>query len=422
MSEFEFAHRRSVSPHHNAHLRPLQLMRRFCVGRDFVPTTEVLAQLDRGYDVGDPRCDAWVAFAQNLPRNGMDLYAKALQNGIDSMPDAPQPLVDLFRDMERQPDWLDWTRVDQGAVTLARYPILQGLMLQSVSLMGGYAVPGLAQPLIETGSLADRVCPRMARTLMFVAAVTSRHAMQKHQPGYVQAGHVRLIHTLVRHQLSHQGAWDFERFGVPINQTDLVATNLQFSLVVLYGLRAFGSNLSMDEREAVLHLWRYIGHVMGLDTQTMPDTEQASSQWLYAYLSTQNMDADRARPLALALHELPMLLAAGTRLEQRAARLEQDIRAGVTRWFMGATLADGLGLPNPQWVQPVLLGSGGVQFVLDRLRDVPPLGQCLNRGALEYREYVKGKYIRAEPSMAAAFLALEQAILALDTAPEHQAA
>lgn len=421
MTEFAFAHSRSVAPQHNERLRPLQLMRRFCVGKDHVPDRALLAALDQGYDVGDPLCDAWVAHAQTLPRQGMDLYQRALQHGIDSVVDAPQALVDLFVDLEREPDWLDWAQVDRGAVTLARYPILQSLMLQSVSLMGGYAVPGLAQPLLETGSLAYSVLPRMARTLMFAGAVTSRYAMQKHQPGYLQAGHVRLVHTLVRHRLTHSPDWDFEQFGVPINQTDLVATNLQFSLVVLYGLRAFGSHLSPDERESVLHLWRYIGHVMGLDSDAMPASEQACSEWLYAYLATQRMDCERARPLAQALHELPLLLAGARKLDQRAARLEQQVRAGVTRWFMGQRLADGLGLPDPRWVSPVLLGTGGSQFVLDRLRDVPPLGHWLTQSALGYREHVKGKYMRAEPSLAPAFMALEQAIAALTGAQEGRA-
>ena len=83
MTEFAFAHSRSVAPQHNERLRPLQLMRRFCVGKDHVPDRALLAALDQGYDVGDPLCDAWVAHAQTLPRQGMDLYQRALQHEIE---------------------------------------------------------------------------------------------------------------------------------------------------------------------------------------------------------------------------------------------------------------------------------------------------------------------------------------------------
>ena len=419
---YAFTYHRSVEPQQNQQLRPLRLMRQYCLSGQAHLDSALLDRIEQGYGQGDDLCDAWVAVAQQLPAHGMRMFQQALDQGIDQVTDAPAELKALFAQLEQTPTWLKPELLNQGTATLARYPILQSLMLQSVSLMGGYAVPALAQPLLETGALAYSVLPRMARTLLFAAAVTAPYGMQMRQAGFKQAAHVRVIHALVRHKLRHSDTWPTATYGVPINQSDLIATNLQFSLVVLYGLRVFGSQLSADERYAVLHLWRYIGYVMGLNVEQMPTSEHECNQWLYAYLSTQKMDSQKAKPLAQALDQLPFLLADDNAVGRQSAYLEQQLRAGITRLFMGNTLADGLGLAKPRWLSPFLLGTAGSQFVLDRLRHIQPLGQLLEQGSFRYRNLIKAKYIRAEPSLAKPFAELESALLALSAEQSSQAA
>ena len=406
----DFAYRRSVDPTYNARLRPIRLIRHFCLQGDGQIHPALLQDIDQGYGIGDPLCDAWVAVAQHLPAQGMRLFGQALEHGIDQVNDAPAELRALFAQVEQIPDWVDHDLLYVGSKTLARYTLLQSLMLQSVSLMAGYAVPALAQPLIDTGALTDSVVPRMARTLMFAASVTSRYGLERGQAGFKQAVHVRMVHALVRHQLRHKPSWDQATYGVPINQSDLVMTNLQFSLVVLYGLRAFGCKLTAQERYAVLHVWRYIGYLMGLDAARMPITEPECNRWLYAYLSTQRMNSAMARPLAQALHELPIMLAGAAPAAQHSARLEQQVRAAITRLFAGHTLCDGLGLPRATLLTPVLMGTAGSQFVLDRLRDVPPFDRLIQQATLRYRNLIKQQYVKAAPALGASFSQLERSI------------
>ena len=77
---------------------------------------------------------------------------------------------------------------------------------------------------------------------------------------------VRFLHAKVRRRISQRTAepWDAEVFGVPINQEDLAATLLAFSINVIHGIeKTLGRPLSDAEQEDYLHLWRLIGWLMG---------------------------------------------------------------------------------------------------------------------------------------------------------------
>ena len=58
---------------------------------------------------------------------------------------------------------------------------------------------------------------------------------------------------------------------VPINQEDMAVTLLAFSYNVLVGVEAIrGAELPSGEQEAFLHLWRYMGHLMGVAEEHNP--------------------------------------------------------------------------------------------------------------------------------------------------------
>lgn len=410
-ANFHFAHSRSVQPAYNANLQVAQRIKDRYLPTHFTPSHDLLAQLDAGYDIGDPLCDAWLADAENLPAHGMKLFRQALHDGVDSVADAPESLNALFAQTDAEPDWLDRELVAMGSNALGRYPLKQGLMLQSVALMGGYSVPALAQPLHRTNALTRSVVPRIARTLAFTAAVTMPNGLTFGEVGYRQAIHTRVVHGLVRANLMkatqrQSDRWDVERFGLPISQTDMIATNMVFSLTVIHGLLAFKCQLSDEEQAGILHLWRYVAHLLGIDDVLMPKTEQACNQWLYSYLVTQKMDAKSARPLAQSLHDLPMLI------EDNAfkgiAKMEQQLRAGITRMYWGDDIGDDLGLPNPRWTDYGIRAITATQLLTEYMqRHSVRLQQAMEHGADGYRHYIKGKYLVAKPDLKPLFDEIE---------------
>lgn len=95
--------------------------------------------------------------------------------------------------------------------------------------------------------------------------------------GFLAARKVRFLHGYVRHMLMHPDPasgvppWDEEALGLPVNQEDQAYTLLTFGYVMVEALGRLGLRLSLEDREAFLHRWRVVGHVMGVEDGLMTD-------------------------------------------------------------------------------------------------------------------------------------------------------
>ena len=73
-------------------------------------------------------------------------------------------------------------------------------------------------------------------------------------------------------QLSHvQKPWDVAKLGVPINQEDQAFVLLTFGYLIPKGMERWGRTIPRDQKEAFLHLWKVIGHIMGIREDLMTD-------------------------------------------------------------------------------------------------------------------------------------------------------
>jgi ER-bound oxygenase mpaB/B'/Rubber oxygenase, catalytic domain len=65
--------------------------------------------------------------------------------------------------------------------------------------------------------------------------------------------------------------WDVDGLGVPVNQEDLAFVLLTFGYAIPRGMIKWGRHVNRLEREAFLHLWKVVGHVLGLREDLMTD-------------------------------------------------------------------------------------------------------------------------------------------------------
>ncbi len=77
--------------------------------------------------------------------------------------------------------------------------------------------------------------------------------------------------TLSEQLQSDESSWPTEENGVPINQEDLAYTLLTFAYLIPKGLEHWGARISREEKDAFLHLWKVIGHTMGLREDLLTD-------------------------------------------------------------------------------------------------------------------------------------------------------
>ena len=107
------------------------------------------------------------------------LFDAALTRGISSLDAPPAPLVALFRQLDRVPEWVDWERLELGARTYQRVGPATLLILSAWSLMNGYHCGPAVKPLAFTRQLEAMAPRRLAETGRFVTEVAQaspRHA------------------------------------------------------------------------------------------------------------------------------------------------------------------------------------------------------------------------------------------------------
>ncbi len=365
-------HGRTVDIEHHADLQVLKRIRKHLLPKDFEVSASLLKEITDGYDIGDPVVDRLraekIKFA--TPLQSAILNNGAATNDFDpALLDNPD-FKQLYDQFSTHPDWFDAELAEKGAIAYRRYPLTLVWLLRNVALMAGYSIPALSIPLVRTGALVHDALARLYRTYAYMLAVSEHPKLTGFDTPLAVGGEawrqtiqVRQMHSFVRQGLYKEG-WDTDYWGAPVNQSDMIATHLQFSLLIMRGLKWLGARITDEEAEGILHLWNLATYWMGVDLERLPKTEAACWEWLYTYLATQHLDFEAGRPLAKALHDLPSEIMGETNWRGQAVEL---INASVTRTFVG----DGLELPKPIWRKGILL-SAPLLFTMDTARRLHP--------------------------------------------------
>lgn len=247
---------------------------------------------------GDPLADAVAdALAGRPVGERMATIGRALGERRSELP----ALDALIREAARAPAWVEPARIERGAAVVVRVGAPAGIVLGAVSLVLGYCSPGGNKPLVFTGRLTEAAPRRLAETGRFVQALIAPGGARPWREGWAAAVKVRLMHAGVRRGLLASPAWRTDAWGVPINAFDSAGTILLFSLVLLDGLERIGVTVRPDERADVLHLWRWIGHVMGVPEPLLFADEAAARAFWDVVTRTQGPPDDDARALVHAL-------------------------------------------------------------------------------------------------------------------------
>jgi hypothetical protein len=332
------------------------------------PSPQQAETLRQSLWVQDHLADQWTEFAhENLNRNAAKRWVDlALSQGIDRVYQAPEPLVQLFNQVETVPLWLDKDLLALARQTVRRSGPLGNWLLVNVALMGGYRYEGVIQPLLITGKLTEYAPKRLSDTTQFVQDVLSDKGFEHGKKGISSVIRVRLLHAHIRFHLKHHPQWSNEEWGAPINQADMVGTLLLFSLSFLVTSRVMGLNFSAREAQSVIHLWRYVGYLLGIQEHLIPATEEEARRMFYLIGMTQTLAGAEAAELGRALHEVPLKKAEGL-FDKLNASFSMKLRSGISQLFLGDEAMKHLGVPTTR-VRYALVGTVPLIFTLDRAR------------------------------------------------------
>ncbi|MBK6275877.1 MAG: DUF2236 domain-containing protein [Saprospirales bacterium] len=239
-----------------------------------IPTKERIDAFEKYFMHGDALADkaAQELFMSDRKHlQSFRLMNKVLEQGIDEEDDVPDSFKQLIQEATTAPVWLDRNKVEHGAAICRRLGSHAMAVLGDLALLGGYANTDISKPLVFTGALkGESTFDRISETSQFWFDVTRKGALEKGAKGFKSAIRVRMMHAMVRQRLLQNPKWNSELWGLPINEADSLATNVGFSMAMIYGCKLLGFYLPNKDIEAVLHLWRYIGYLMGDDADWLP--------------------------------------------------------------------------------------------------------------------------------------------------------
>lgn len=191
---------------------------------------------------------------------------------------AQMEMVSFLSRYNSLPKWVDLDQLRRGQEVFLAYMPAARLSLYYRSLVSGFSISRIAAVIQATGYLAppsrpDQSLQRLMDTGELIAACIGLgvDSLMPGELGWKAALHVRVLHAKVRFSLLNRKgrrAWNTARYGVPINQEDMAGTLLAFSQHVLDGIDILsGVPLPEQERLDYLALWRYIGWLLGVETE-----------------------------------------------------------------------------------------------------------------------------------------------------------
>jgi hypothetical protein len=336
-----------------------------------------------GMWAGDPLADAFVADFTDLGHGrAMRMLRIACRQGVDAVPDAPASLRALFAHLDDVPDWLDPVTIDHDSRFVTRYTRQAGIVLGAASLVSGYANSAASRPLEMTGRYVENAGARTLEVGSWLLAVNTAGGLGRFSDGFELTVRVRVIHALVRADLSRRPEWDEPAWGVPICQSYLAYTLVEFALIPMRAMRQIGAPHLPHEEAASYARWRYLGHLLGIDPALLPRDEADQERLEAIYLLTRPPVDDFCRALVASINADFLVAEIEGILPGPLHRWAPTVVHGLERLFLGDEIGDDLAIPRTRLTTVVRrLGPvlGLLNLLLDRLTFTLPLRARLGR-------------------------------------------
>ncbi len=113
----------------------------------------------------------------------------------------------------------------------------------------------------------SRRCGRW-RSGEWLSQVITPGGMRRDGDGFAYTVRVRMIHAHVRQMLWKRGDWDENAWGAPIPQPYMAFTVAEFGHIAIDAMHTLGVRFTDRELDDIYHLWRYVGHVVGMSPRT----------------------------------------------------------------------------------------------------------------------------------------------------------
>ena len=292
--------------------------------------------------MGDAVLDPIMEELSSVPPNDLHRFVRAgIERHDDALREAPQPLRDFFENIE-DPPWLDREAFRPG---VRAFNLNVDLML--AAFVTGVLVEGFSTLIAKSFSITKRVSSTKRRLQQ-----NNRHMMEIFFPGglgrdgdgWKLSMRIRFVHTRIRTLLAKSDDWNHEAWGAPVSAAHLGYAISVFSQRLLEYSALVGARFSKEERESVLHIWRYAGYLMGIP-ESILYSDAADAQKIYSigFMCEPPADPDSVAVANTLIQAIPAIADITDEAEQqKLVRLAYRL----SRALIGNELADRFEFPK----------------------------------------------------------------------------
>jgi hypothetical protein len=298
-------------------------------------TSETLQALR---NIGDPVADAAIAelFSDGGVQAMNTLMSGFVANEYPVPDNLPLPVRNYLQQSLELPGWADPALIKAGEDVFWRFGPRIILILTCYSLpfcyLGRNGVPVLAM----TNRLSSNPQRRIVETAQMVVNCMSAGGLtDPGGRGRLTIQKVRLMHAAIRRLAPAAPSWKPE-YGLPVNQEDLAGTLMSFSHVALDGLNKLGVDLTEQDRQAYLHCWNIVGHMLGVHDDLLPNNSAQAKVLADAIATHQFGPTQDGKDLTQALVDMMDHILPGT--------VFHKMPAIMIRFFLGKEWAGWLGI------------------------------------------------------------------------------
>ena len=293
--------------------------------------------------IGDPELDPVMEELSSMPPDDLHRFiGAAIEQHDEVARKAPQVLRDFFKNLEESPPWLNRRAFEPGI--RAFYANVDFML---VAFVTGVVVEGFSTRIAKSFRITGRVAAtkrRLQQNNRHMLEIFFPEGLQRDGDGWKLSTRIRFVHSRIRILLANSDDWDHAAWGVPVSAAHLGYTISVFSKRLLDYSRLVGASFNKEERESVMSVWRYAGHLMGIpDTILYRNTAEADKMYKIGRMCEPPADADSITVANALLQAIPSV-AGITDPVEREELLTLAYR--FSRALLGNRLADGFQFPK----------------------------------------------------------------------------
>lgn len=257
-------------------------------------------------------------------------------------------LVDFFEFYHKRDLTFDPITLERGQHFFEKNGEMYTAMLGFYSLPYCYAFADGAEVLVRSKRIIDSIGERLGETGSFVMEIFKPGAFVTEKSAFLVCAKVRLIHAFSRYFISSYAKDWNPTFGKPVNQEDMLGTNLAFSQIVLRGFLKLGIAVTEEEHQTVLAYWKWIGEMIGIEVSFWPVTSKEAFE-LDKHIRRRHIRASEAG------QKLTTALLNFYRKSIPDSILSDQVE-GIVSFFIGKEASKALNLRSNKAIQGDLLG------------------------------------------------------------------